>query len=431
MNQKQVTERGGAQVRWNLVALMLDVTFFSVGMAFTDGNAVLPVLLQRLGGSSQLIGAFGTLHYLAFYGPQILVAWAMHGRPHQKPFLACVAALTRLPLLALPYFVFHATDSPAAQHSALLALVVLMTLWTLGDGTGYVPWMEIVARAFTSKVRGRFFATTQLASGLISIVIAALVVRNVLASPHFPYPHNYAILMLVAALMFQVSLVGVLLIREPPFPPSAIQPHIPLFAYFRRLPGLVRNNRAFARLAGIQLLIGFGSASAPFYVLYALRRFHLADSWGGIYQTAQAVGVVALMPLWTYLSEKRNPATAVRALALGCLLTPIMAMTLGALSPWLFALVFLLMGGTLGWGMWIVLNHYLLSHIAEEERPVFIALINLLFLPSAVYPALGSLFILHNRFVTVAGIPALFLLTALIIAMGLILALRLPAPSNT
>ena len=308
---------------------------------------------------------------------------------------------------------------------------LLLTLWTLGDGLGYVPWMEIVARAFTDKVRGRFFATTQLISGVISIVIAAFLVRGVLASTHFPYPHNYALLMLVAALMFQVSLAGVLLIREPPFPPSAVQPHIPILAYFRRLPGLVRSNPAFARLAGIQLLIGFGGASAPFYVLYALHRFHLPDAWGGIFQTAQAIGVVTLMPLWTYLSEKQNPATAVRFLALGCLLTPVLAMTVGTLSPWLFALVFLLMGGTLGWGMWIVLNHYLLSHVAEDERPVFIALMNLLFLPSAFYPSLGSLFILQDHFAVIAGIPALFLLTTLVIACGLVLAMRLPAPTNT
>jgi MFS family permease len=431
MNQKQVTERAGAQVRWNLCALMLDVSFFSIGMAFTDGNAVLPLLLKRLGGSALLIGAFGTLHYLAFNGFQIVVAWGTHGRPRQKPFLALIAAVTRLPLLTLPYFIYHATDSPAAQRSALIALVVLMTFWALGDGLGYVPWMEIVARAFTDKVRGRFFATTQLVSGLISIVIAAFLVRGVLASPHFPYPHNYALLTLVAALMFQVSLTGVLLIREPPFPPSAVQPHIPLLVYFRRLPGLVRSNPEFARLAGIQLLIGFGSAAAPFYVLFALQRFHLPDAWGGIYQTAQAVGVVTLMPLWTYLSEKRSPATAVRALAVGCLLTPILAMTVGALSPWLFTLVFLLMGGTLGWGMWIVLNHYLLSHVEEGERPVFVALMNLLFVPSAFYPSLGSFFVLHDRFVAVAGIPVLFLLTALVVATGLILAARLPAPSNT
>ena len=39
----------------------------------------------------------------------------------------------------------------------------------------------------------------------------------------------------------------------------------PLADYFRRLPGLVRANPVFARLACVQLLVGFGSAAAPFY----------------------------------------------------------------------------------------------------------------------------------------------------------------------
>jgi len=86
MDQKQGIEREGAQVRWNLFALMLDVSFFSIGMAFTDGNAVLPLLLKRLGGSTLLIGIFGTLQYLAFNGFQIVVAWASPGSPVKSRF---------------------------------------------------------------------------------------------------------------------------------------------------------------------------------------------------------------------------------------------------------------------------------------------------------------------------------------------------------
>src|SRR5205085_3827248 len=229
--------------------------------------------------------------------------------------------------------------------------------------------MEIVARAFSDRTRGRFFAVTQLVSGVVSVGIAAFVVRGILNAPGLPFPHNYAVLAGIAALMFQVSLAGVLLIREPPAPARPVPSRPPFTDYFRRLPGLVRANPVFARLACVQLLVGFGSAASPFYVLHAVSRFHLADAWGGTYQVMQALGVVALMPLWAYLSERRSPAAAVRGVALACLLTPIMALTVGGLSPWLFGLVFLLMGGSLGWGMWIAMNHFLLTHIAEDERP--------------------------------------------------------------
>ena len=150
--------------------------------------------------------------------------------------------------------------------------------------------MEIVARTFSERTRGRFFATTQLLSGLSSIAIAALVVRGVLASSRLPFPHNYALLTGIAALMFQVSLVGVLLLREPPPPATPPVPHPPLRLYFRRLPQLLRANPVFARLAVIQLFVGFGAAAAPFYVLYATSHFGLGDQWGGTYQVMQALG---------------------------------------------------------------------------------------------------------------------------------------------
>lgn len=108
---------------------------------------------------------------------------------------------------------------------------------------------------------------------------------------------------------------------------------------------------------------------------------------------------------------------------------PVCAFTLGALSPWLFGLVFLLMGGSLGWGIWIVMNHFLLSHIAEDERPVFVALLNLLFTPSAIYPYLGGLLVQQRHLVSVAGVPILFLAAGAVIAVGFLLALRLPAPN--
>ncbi len=331
-------------------------------------------------------------------------------------------------MLALPWFLWHGSGSALSRAVALWATVVLMTFWALGDGLGYVPWMEIVARAFSDRVRGRFFASTQLVSGVASIGIAAFIVRSILHATSLPFPHNYALLAGIAALMYQVSLIGVLLIREPaaPTPPAHASPLPPLADYFRRLPGLVRSNPIFARLAAIQLLIGFGAAASPFYVLYATARFHLSDDWGGTYQVLQAIGIVVLMPAWAYLSERRGPGASVRGVALACCITPLLALSLGRQSPWLFGLVFLLMGGSLNWGLWITLNHYLLTHLAEDERPIFVALMNLLFVPSAIYPFLGGLLVRHDRLIVIGPLPVLFVLTAVVTALGFVLAARLP-----
>ncbi len=423
-------DRDPRLVRWNLSVLMLDVTCFSLGMAFLDLSAVLPLLLERLGATGLLIGAFAAVRTLCYNAIQVFVAYVMHGRARQKPFVIWVLTVSRLPLLILPFFLLHAADSPASRLTALIMTVFLLFFWMLGDGLCYVPWMEIVARAFSGRTRGRFFSATQLTSGLGSILVAEFVVRYVLDTRHVPYPHNYALLAAVFAIFIQISLIGVMMIKEPP-PPKTLAlapPRPPLSAYFRRIPVLIRANPTFLRLAVIQLLVGFGAAASPFYVLYATQRFHLGDQWGGTYQVWQALGVAVMMPAWAFLSERRGPASAVRGVSLACLCTPLIALTLGSLRPQLFGLVFLLMGGSLGWGMWIVMNHFLLSHITEDERPIFLAMMNLLFAPSALYPFFGGLLIHNKQFLSLAGVPLLFVVTALVIAVGFVLALRLPPP---
>lgn len=419
------------QRSWNLCALMLDVTCFSLGMAFLDQNAVLPLLLSRLGATGALIGAFAALRFLVFSLFQILVSYAMHGKRRQKPWLAIVATVTRLPLLALPFFLWNAHDAPS-RELALVFLIVLMSLWALGDGLGYVPWMEIVARAFTDRTRGRFFASSQLVSGIASVCIAAFTVSPILHSSFFPFPHNYAVLAGVAAIMFQISLVGVLLIREPMAPPhdTEMEQIPPLADYVRRLPSLIRANPIFARLACIQLLIGFGAASAPFYVLDATRHFRLGDAWGGTFQVMQALGMMALMPAWAYLSERHSPATSVRGVALACCLTPLIAMTIGRLNPWIYGLSFLIMGGSLNWGLWISLNHYLLAHLEAKDRSVYVALLIFLFVPSALFPYLGGLLVRRDHLIALGSTPILLILTTVVTFVGLLLSLSLPPPGR-
>jgi hypothetical protein len=115
----------------------------------------------------------------------------------------------------------------------------------------------------------------------------------------------------------------------------------------------------------------------------------------------------------------------VRALAAAVVLTPVAAFTVGTLSPWMFSIVFFFMGGSLGWGLWIVMNHYLLSHVEEGERPIYVALINLLFAPSALFPWFGGFFVRGDSLVTLHGIPILFAITAVTVSLGFVLSLNL------
>ena len=418
-------------MRRNLSALTMDVTCFCIGLAFLDSSAVLPLLLQRLGANGPLIGSFAMLRSLTFSFSQIFVAYVAQGRQRHKPPLAWIAALTRLPLLALPFVLLHAMDSALARTVALFATFALLGIWSLGDGLGYVPWMEIVARSFTERTRGRFFSTTQTIAALVSVGTALLLVRPILNAGGLPFPKNYALLAALFTLFMLISLLGVLLIHEPPpLETSDAAERLTFRDYFSRLPAILKSNPTFTRLSNVELLAMFGAAAQPFYVLEAKARFNLSDSWGGTYQALMAVSVVVTMPLWTYLSERRSPASAVRGVALGCLLTPILALTVGRISPALYGLVFLTLGGSLGMGMWTVINHYLLSHAEESERPVLVGLLNLRSTPVAFYPLLGGLLVSKTGLLRWHDTPILFVFVAVVTAGGFGFALKLPEPQK-
>ncbi len=424
MTQEATEERDPKQVKRNLFALLLDVICYWVGAAFTDPMTVLLFLMHRLGATPTILGLCIALRFAAQYGVQVFAAYIIHGKPRQKPFLVWAVGLSRLPMVVLPFVIYHA-DTTGGRAVALWTTIGVLTLVGLGEGLGGVPWTEIVARAFTSKVRGRFFSAAQVTAGVLTILIAWQLVTKTLA---LPYPLNFTLLVGLSALMFQLSTLGLILIDEPPAPASCSEtPDRPsLREYLSELPQMIRADKTFARLVTIQLLVNTGWAAMPFYVGYAKRHFHLQDDWAGTYQLLQAISISVLMPVWAYLSEKKTPASAVRGVAFVCMITPVVALTIGSLSPWHFGLVFLLTGGSLyAGGIWVVMQHFLLTHTEEDERPKYVALLNLLNLPSAIFPLLGSMLVINDDFIRIGRVPVLLVITALTVSVGFFLSLRL------
>jgi len=424
MTQEACVAPNPRQVKRNLFALLLDVISYWVGAAFTDPLTVLLVLMHNLGATPALLGLCIALRFAAQYGVQVFVAYLIHGKPRQKPFLVWAVGLARLPMVALPFVIYHA-DTPGGKAIALWTTIGVLTFVGLGEGLGGVPWTEIVARAFTATTRGRFLAAAQTSAGILNILIAWQLVTRILAHP---YPWNYTILVGLSALMFQISTLGLALIDEPDVPPGCVDTEArpPLREYLAELPHMIRSDKTFSRLVTIQLFVNSGWAALPFYANHAIQHFHLKDDWAGTFQVLQALSIVLLMPMWALLSEKQSPAAAVRGVSLVCMVTPILALTIGSLSPWYFALVFLLTGGSLtAGGIWVVMQHFLLTHTEEGERPKYIALLNLLNLPSALFPLIGSAFVHNDQFIRIGRIPILLVLVACTVAIGFALSLRL------
>ncbi len=417
------------QVRRNLFAFSVDVIFYWLAAAFTDPLTVLLILMHKLGANDSILGMSIALRFAGQYGVQVFVAYYMQGRHNHKKFLVWAVGLARLPMLALPWIVYHAGDTPNSTNIALWSTIIILSFVGLGEGLAGVPWAVVLARAFSNRMRGRFLTATQIAAGVLTILISSFFVRNILPDETVHNSitafHSFSILVLLSAVMFQISTLGLILIQEPSAPEGCVfGVRIPsLKEYFLLLPKKLKEDRVFARLVTVQFFLSAGWAAYPSYAAYAIHKFHLADNWAGTFQLLQALSIALLMPIWNFLSEKKGEANAVRGVAFICLMTPIFALTFGRLNPYLFGGVFLMTGGTLAsGGMWLVINHFVLTHSKEEERPMLIALMNLLNLPAAIFPLAGSILLPGQ---SKYGMVILLSLMTIVIGIGFALSLRL------
>jgi MFS family permease len=136
------------------------------------------------------------------------------------------------------------------------------------------------------------------------------------------------------------------------------------------------------------------------------------------------VGEIATGALWGSLSDRFGPAIGLRAVAAGVVGAPLLALLAASGHGAVFPLVFFVLGGT-GAGVWVVANSALLESVADHERPFAVGVASLCQTPTALYAVAGG-------FLLRAGLsyPALFALTLLLTAGGLLAAMRLPASAG-
>src|SRR6185295_4627460 len=103
-------------------------------------------------------------------------------------------------------------DRPGA---ILLAFFICYGIAALGDGVVSVPWAMLVGTSLDGRWRARMFGITSAVVGVILLGISPLL-QIVLGDSGPAFPNNYALIFGLAGLMFVISIVPVLFVRELP-----------------------------------------------------------------------------------------------------------------------------------------------------------------------------------------------------------------------
>jgi MFS family permease len=390
--------------RWNFSVNLLDISFIMLGLSLVSRETVIPLLVSKLTSSTVAIGLVPALYSLGIYLPQLIGAGISEAMPRKKPFVALVGALgERLPyLIAGLAVLLLAVPAPTA---ALAVLVIMFGISGAGAGFATPAWFDMIAKVIPLRRRGLF---TGVGHGLGALMGVAGAVVIGLVLEHWHYPQSFALLFALAFGAMAVSWVGLVLNREPANP--TVRPPVPLSRYLRRLPGILRGDRNFARYIGAMAVARGGTMAGGFFLVYGAARFQLGGAEVGLL-TGVLIGCQALFnPLWGMLGDRRGHKVVLvgGALALGLAAA---CAWLAPARPWL-VVAFMLLGAFLSADNASLLN-IILEFCSDQDRPTYIGLTNTLLAPvTAFAPLLGGW--LAARL----GYPPMFALAALLALLG-------------
>jgi MFS family permease len=377
--------------RWNFAVIVADASAFITGLAFASPLVVLPLFIERLTGSTVLVGVITALQMAGWFLPQLATASYVEHQPRKKPFMLKACILGRMPVALIPISLIALAGHPQLVLAIFLAVYFF---FYLSDGMTGVPWTDIGAKTIPPRLRGRFFGAMQFVGGALS-VLAGLAVRKILGNPRLPYPHDYATLFAIQFVLLMVSLVFLALIREPMRPVR--EDRRGFVALLRAAPGLLRANAQFVRMLVVAGLAWGGTVAVPFYAVYAHDELGLPDAMAGVFVSAQMAGGIVSSMVWAYVSDRVGSRRVIQGTALCSLAAPLF----GLLAPFPlshhgpqvlgygYAFTFFLLGAVANGG-WIGYTNFTLEVVEEKERPSYIGLMYSVSAPAVLVPVLGG-----------------------------------------
>jgi MFS family permease len=270
----------------NAVALGADYALFLVGLSLVSHHTILPAFARYLGAPNVVIGAIPATMTAGWLLPSLFAAGHTESLARKLPFVLRWTAVERLPPLLLA--VVAVTVAPSAPGLAVGLMLALLLVLTGIGGVLMPAWMDIVARAVPTGVRGRFFGVSSLLAALGGLGGSAATAW-ILA--RWEPPTSFAICFLAAFACLVASFGAFLFVREPE-PASAPAPAVPLAEYLRRVPGLVRRNVNLARYLVARAVTTIGAMASGFFAVFALDRWEASDRWAAVYTAAFLAGQI-------------------------------------------------------------------------------------------------------------------------------------------
>jgi MFS family permease len=373
-------------LRRNYAAHSVEGGLFMGGIAFAHPQAVLPRMVEQLGGPDWLIALAPVLLMLGFATPGLFVTHRIERLALLKPFVMLTGGLQRLPYFVAGVLLFTAD----LELRTTLTLVVATPLLSgLLGGVNVSAWREYVAKTIPTTKLASLWAMRFLLGGALG-VLAGNVVSYVLA--HHSALQAYGILHLCVFALMAASWVVLTATREP----NRTSRREPRAASWWRYAGSMRADLA----RDVRLRFYLASRAAfgglyvvlPFLAIHALDVAHLPESHLGRLLTCQMVGSLAGNLVAGYFGDRSGGKPILICSQVGCLAVCVAALL--CTTGLQFDAVFLALGLSVGLGM-VAMPTLDIEICPLAERLSYQAMIGLAYLAGMLAAALIAGLVRH------------------------------------
>ncbi len=394
--------------RHNFFSFVWHGVFLYVANAFTQITTVQTSLIYILTGSSFLSGLLLSANRVGSIVPQIFfVNWVQRSAV-KKPFLIAAVLIRGTAMLMMAALLFFSADARSPLNLTLVFLIMLV--FFLAGGMGDISYFAVFSKTINPKKRGKNFGYRYFIGGLLGLG-AGYLTKHILSSGN-DFSANYALLYFLSGVALFVAWAGFASLKELP---GEVKTEKTLwYEHFR----LLKNNPNFIKFIWAEIFLSAIGIGLPLYVIYAKTGLHLPLSLVGIFVSAQIAGDILSGPFWGRLGDKHNFRLVLFLIGLLSALTPLMAIILPMLHRNLYVIIFLLIGMTYK-GLNLGISNYLLEIAPKSEVPSYVAVKNIMQLPSVFYPILGGLLVNYIPYSWV------FIFISIILFMGTLLTKRL------
>jgi len=410
-------------LRRNVAGILTDFVGFGTALGFIGFDTLLPLLAFALTGNEALVGLVGTLWIGFWLLPQLAAGRWLAGRPRKKPVMIGAAVISRTALVL--FVALLALGGSLDRGLVFAGLIAMIAVFRGLDSVAAVAWFDIVSKCLPSAVRSRIFGAGQALANVFrfgaSLVVTAAIYGGLV------YPGSFAMLYGFAAIALALSLVGLLVLREPVERAAAGASMSEQMGVLAHAVHVLRKDRAFRQVTLVRLMVGLFDLARPQYIVHAANELGLPASNVGLFIAAQTIGGILSSIALGRLSEGKGSTAVIRITSLLAVSVPLIALalqTFGHGQPELamagYLLVFALIGA-LDASFLLGFLVYVLDIAPPGERPAYTGLANTIAGVIVVAPTIGGVILQLTSY------PALFLSAAMGGALALLGARRLPA----